>query len=344
MIERVAATRATRQPARLQLTFACELDAVRLTALVADATVLEALRRLGARVTLMLSDFSPARADAVRALNAARIPVVGIPLMPYEDGYYFTIDNASRALARYDEWRSWTARHGLVWAGVGLDIEPEARVYEQIMRNPWGLLPMLGPRLFTGRLLREAQVAYTALVERIRADGYRVENYQFPLITDERRAGSTLLQRLLGLVDVATDREVWMLYSSVMRRIGPALLWVYGAEAKAIAVGTTGGGPDIPSHPQIPALSWDELARDLALASRWTTDIYIHSLEGCVSNGFLERLQSYDVLPAPEAPRGVLVVRALRAALRMVLWGTAHPWWTLGVLGGVFLLVAYGVR
>jgi hypothetical protein len=41
-------------------------------------TVLDALRGLGARVTLMLSDFSPARADAVRALNAARIPVVGI--------------------------------------------------------------------------------------------------------------------------------------------------------------------------------------------------------------------------------------------------------------------------
>jgi hypothetical protein len=227
---------------------------------------------------------------------------------------------------------------------VGLDIEPEARVYEQIMRNPWGLLSMLGPRLFAGRRLREAQVAYTALVERIRADGYRVENYQFPLITDERRAGSTLLQRLLGLVDVATDMEVWMLYSSVMRRIGPALLWVYGAEAKAIAVGTTGGGPDIPGHPQIPALSWDELARDLALASRWTNDIYIHSLEGCVSNGFLERLQSYEVQPAPEAPRGVLVVRALRAALRMELWGTALPRWTLGVLGGVCLLVAYGVR
>ena len=117
-------------------------------------------------------------------------------------------------------------------------------------------------------------------------------------------SGSTLLQRLLGLVDVATDREVWMLYSSVMRRIGPGLLWVYGAEAQAIAVGTTGGGPDIPTHPQIPSLSWDELARDLALASRWTNDIYIHSLEGCVSNGFLERLQSYDVEPAPEAPRG----------------------------------------
>ena len=35
-----------------------------------------------------------------------------------------------------------------------------------------------------------------------------VENYQFPLIADERQAGSTVLQRL-ALVDVETDREVW---------------------------------------------------------------------------------------------------------------------------------------
>lgn len=40
------------------------------------------------------------------------------------------------------------------------------------------------------------RTAYEALVARIHADGYRVENYQFPLIADERRAGSTLLQGL----------------------------------------------------------------------------------------------------------------------------------------------------
>jgi hypothetical protein len=56
--------------------------------------------------------------------------------MPYEDGYFFTVENASRARARYDEWKGWAARHELVWHGVGLGIEPEARVFEQLMEKP----------------------------------------------------------------------------------------------------------------------------------------------------------------------------------------------------------------
>ena len=114
------------------------------------------------------------------------------------------------------------------------------------------------------------------------ADGWRVENYQFPLIADERRAGSALLQRL-ALVDVATDREVWMLYSSFLRALGPGLIWAYGPEAPAIAVGTTGGGRDIPGSPQMPTLSWEELAGDLRLARHFCDQILIHSLEGCAA-------------------------------------------------------------
>jgi hypothetical protein len=114
---------------------------------------------------------------------------------------------------------------------------------------------MLLPRLVdTGRPQR-ARAAYSALIERIHADGYSVENYQFPLIADERRAGSTLLQRLMGLVDVRTDREVWMQYNSLMPTLGPGMLWSYGPEAQALAVGTTGGGPDVPGHPQFSPLS-----------------------------------------------------------------------------------------
>jgi hypothetical protein len=143
--------------------------------------------------------------------------------------------------------------------GVGLDIEPDARIFLQITKGPRRLVPMLAPRLLDRARLGRRQAAYRALVEQIRADGWRVENYQFPLIADERQAGSTLLQRL-ALVDVATDREVWMLYSSFMRALGPGLIWVYGPEAPAIAVGTTGDGPDIPGSPQMPTLNWEDLA------------------------------------------------------------------------------------
>jgi hypothetical protein len=140
-------------------------------------------------------------------------------------------------------------------------------------------------------------------VEQIRADGWQVKNYQFPLIADERRAGSALLQRL-ALVDVATDREVWMLYSSFLRTLGPGLIWAYGPEAAAIAVGTAGGAPDIPGSPQMPALNWEELAGDRRLVQHYCDQILIHSLEGCVWQGFLPRLRSFEWADVDSPPDG----------------------------------------
>ncbi|MEA2486132.1 MAG: hypothetical protein QOD46_1243, partial [Actinomycetota bacterium] len=279
--------RESRTIGRTRLTFACELSAARLTEFFADGSIVSDLQALEARITMMLSDLSPERAAVVQQLNRADIPLVGIPLLPFEEGYYFTADNAPQAEARYEEWKVWTKDHGLLWDGVGLDIEPDVRLYQQIVDNPWGLLPVLLPRLFDRVRPRRAAAAYAGLVARIRADGWPVENYQFPPIADERWAGSDLLQRFMGLVDVATDREVLMLYTSFMRSLGPGLIWSYGPEAGAIAVGTTGGAPDIPVHPQMPTLSWEELERDLLLARRWSDDLYIHSLEGCIEQGFM---------------------------------------------------------
>jgi hypothetical protein len=322
---------------RPELTFACELDPARLTALFADSSVIEDLLALRARVALTLSDFSDERAEVVQRLNAARIPVVGIPLLPLAQGYYFTADNAAEAAGRYQEWQAWTRRHGLTWQGVGLDIEPDARIYQQIMDNPWGLVPMLVPRLFDRARPERSRAAYAELVDQIHADGWTVENYQFPLIADERKAGSTLLQRL-ALVDVRTDREVWMLYSSFMRTLGPGLIWSYGPEAPAIGVGTTGGGPDIPGSPQMPSLSWEELARDLRLARHWSDQILIHSLEGCVWQGFLGRFRSFDWADTAAPPQGAWAASGLRRSLRVVLWTSAHPRATLGSALAVYLI------
>jgi len=312
------------QPPRL--TFACELDRARLTELFADGSVLADLRTLRARVTLMLSDLSSERAAVVRQLNDGGVPVVAIPLLPFEEGYYFTADNPDRAAARYEEWKAWTDQHGLVWDGVGLDIEPDIRLYQQIVDNPWGLVPMVLPRLGDRDRPRRVAVAYAGLVARIRAEGWQVENYQFPLIADERRTGSELLQRVAGLVDVQTDREVWMLYSSFMRSLGPGLLWSYGPEAQAIAVGSTGGAPDIPGQPQVPALGWEELQRDLLLARQWSDDLYIHSLEGCVEQGLLGRLRSLDWEGPQGRPASATTAGRLRGLLRATLWASAHPW------------------
>jgi hypothetical protein len=325
-------------PARL--TFACELAHDRLAELFSDGVVIEHLQALGAGVTLMLSDFSTERADVVRRLNAAGIPVTAVPLVSAEDGYYFTADNPTRALERYDEWKDWTRQHELVWAGLGLDIEPDVRIYQQMAESPLRVLPMLLRTLRDRARPRRASAAYTALVERMRADGWTVENYQLPPIADERRVGSTLLQRLFGLVDVRTDREVWMLYSSFFGPLGAGLLWSYGPEAPAIAVGSTGGRPDIPGSPQVPALTWDELARDLSLARHWSDYVLIHSLEGCVDQDFFPRLRSFTWPPAIE-PSTASLARALRSTLRGLLWTSAHPR-VLGVLVVAILFLVLG--
>jgi hypothetical protein len=117
---------------------------------------------------------------------------------------------------------------------------------------------------------------------------------KFPLISDERWAGSTLLQSLLGLVDVSTDCAVWMPYTSVLPWIGSGLLWTYAADAVAIGVRTTGGGRDMPGHPRVPALDWHAFARDLRLAHERCDNILVHGLEGCVEQRFLSCLIDFD--------------------------------------------------
>jgi hypothetical protein len=200
-------------------------------------------------VALALADFSPQRARVVRQLNEVGVPVVAVPLLPFEEGYYITADDYPRAAKRYQEWKTWTSQEGLAWDGVGVDIEPDIRTYLKIAQNPWDVPALLTPRLVRCNRPRRAAAAYAELIAQIRANGWPVENYQFPFIADERRAGADLFQRVAGLVDVTTDREIWMLYSSFTRSLGPALIWSYGPQAQTIAVGSTGGGPDIPGQP-----------------------------------------------------------------------------------------------
>jgi hypothetical protein len=331
MVEAVADDfEGAREMPRPRLTFACELSSERLGDLFADGSIVAGLRALDSRVALALAAFTPERAGVVRRLNDESVPVVAIPLLSFDEGYYFTADNFLRAADRYEEWKAWTDEQRLVWDGVGLDIEPDVRLFQQIADNPWGVIPMLLPRIFQRDRPRRAAVAYAGLVARIRADGWQVENYQFPPMADERRAGSDLLQRLAGLVEVTTDREVSMLYSSFLRSLGPGMIWSYGPAASAIAVGSTGGAPDIPGHPQVPSLGWDELERDLLLASRFCDDLYIHSLEGCVEHGFFERISSIDWDKQAGPPDTAKTARAIRGLLTAALWTTAHPALTLG--------------
>lgn len=78
-------------------------------------------------------------------------------------------------------------------------------------------------------------------------------------------------------------------------------------------------------------LSWEELVRDLRLARHFADDLFIHSLEGCVWQGYLRRLCSFDWDQEVTPPKTAPLAGALRALLRRTLWASAHPRSVLGV-------------
>ncbi|MHB1417328.1 MAG: hypothetical protein ACYC1C_18935 [Chloroflexota bacterium] len=303
-----------------RLTFFCELDAPALVALFRDERLRADLHALRATVSLALRDLSPQRAAVVRSLNREGISLVAWLLLPLDQGYFVNLLSAPEAVAQYETFRRWSREQGLRWAGVGLDVEPPIDELVGVSRAPLPVLLTWLRRALGGSHLRAGRERYQELVARVKADGYLVETYQFPLIADERRAGSSVLQRMGLVLDLPVDREVWMLYSSTVPG-GPTAIASYGPEAQAIGLGSLGGGVAL-----TPQLTWEELARDLRLAHRWTDRLYIYSLEGCARQGYLSRLREFDwsepaSLPGPPAR----AVNLLRAGLRAGLWTTVHP-------------------
>jgi hypothetical protein len=331
------------------LTFFVELEAADLDELLTES-VLADLQAIKAGVSIGLLDLSERRAQAIRRLNEAGVPVTAWLLLGRDQGYWFNAGNAEAALERYSAFRGWTEQYGLKWAAVGLDFEMDIHEMEDLMNSTGRTIGRMALRAFDPRPVRSAQRLYRALVSQIRADGLRVESYILPPVIDERWAGSSWLRRFLRLVDVRTDREVPMLYTSYFRNrvglnrsvLGPAILASYALKADAIGVGSAGGGVEIPGNSGLnQPLTWDELARDLRLAYAYgKSDIYIFSLEGCVRQGFLTRLKTlaWDA-PVILPEDGARFVDGWRGTLRGGLWMIAHAWMFL--LGG--LAVAGGV-
>jgi hypothetical protein len=75
----------------------------------------------------------------------------------------------------------------------------------------------------------------------------------------------------------------------------------------------------------MPTLSWDEFARDLRLARHWSENLYVHSLEGCVWQEYLEPLRSLDWEEVTTPPGHAWVTDLPRRALRGLLLAGTHP-------------------
>lgn len=323
--------------AKPQLTFACELEAEALRALMTQQ-VIDDLLALKAHLSLGILDLSPERAEVVRRLNRAGVPVIAWLLLPKEQGYWFNLYNAPQAVARYEDFKVWTAEYGLKWAGIGLDIEPDINEVTELSQRKWGIFSKIFRRIWNRRYLKTARAVYQDLVAQIHTDGYPVDGYQFPFISDERKVGSTLLQRAVGLVDLAVDREVWMLYSSFIRPNGAGFIASYAPEAQCVGLGSTGGGVEL--GVSLPPLTWEEFARDLRLAWYYCNDIFIFSLEGCIQQGYLKRLLSFVwdcplLLPDDSKSR----VDSYRGALQSGLWMVAH--FSVLLIGAISTFLAW---
>jgi hypothetical protein len=310
------------------LTFFTELEPDPLVTLFDNPDVIEQLQALRAAVSLGILDLSEERAGVVHKLNESGIPVIGWLLLPEEEGYWFNSDNYEAAMTRYFAFREWTAAHDLKWSGIGLDIEMDINKMRQIKEEDQAgeFARTLFNRFRDKRRVEEARQAYKMLVEQIHADGYLVESYHLPVITDERRASATVLQRTMGLVDVETDWEVLMLYSSFVRPNGAGTLWSYAPQADSVGVGNTGGGVDVEGVIDIPPLSWDEFSRDLRLCVMQQKPIHIFCLEGCVAQGFLEKLIDFDWDKPVQVPSDANKVKAMRTGLTAGLWLLQRPW------------------
>lgn len=316
-----------------QLFFFCELSGTALLRLLDRLDVLNLLATRAYGVALALPVFDDGCATATRAFNTHGIPVVAWLTLPADEGVAFNLQNYPRAAAWYQAFHAWAQANSLRFAAVGFDMEPPL---SDALLVGWRGAREVARRLWLARdnaLFPAARAAYLELMAAARRDGYEVHAYQIPLIADDRRVGTTLLQRALDIVDLPADIEVLMcLRETTPEWFGSALIAVYGPSADALAIGSSGGGDT--------TLRWEDVRRDLLLAAAYTDIIYVATLEQCVANGHLERIAALDWgTPVWVAPLPCTVLWSARlivlTSLLIARYGkTALAWlgWLLALL------------
>ncbi len=321
-----------------QIVFFCELSGTDLLRLLDHPDVLNLLAARDCSVALALPAFDDECAAAARLLNAHGIPAVAWLTLPADEGQAFNLQNYPRAIACYQAFHAWAQANSLRFAAVGFDMEPPL---SDALFVGWRGAREIARRIWLARdnaLFPAARAAYLELMAAARRDGYEVHAYQIPLIADDRRAGTTLLQRALDIVDLPADIEVLMCLSEAAPEwFGSALIAVYGPSADALAVGSSSGSEAI--------LRWEDLRRDLLLAAAYTDIIYVATLERCIANGFLERIatlnwnESVRIDPLPYAVlwsarlivlTSLMIARYGKTALAWLGWLIALILWLRG--------------
>jgi hypothetical protein len=296
----------------------CDQGIAPMQALFADHEVVAALHELHAQVAVAITDFSPERAQVVRFLNEQQIPVIAGVTLQTKDGPYFNAEDVSEAPAQIAAFEKWTRENGLRWDAVGLYIEPNFNEFAALKNHRWRLFTTLLRNSLDGKRIEHAQEAYSVLIWQIQSQGYPVETYTLPYGPVERNLHTTLIDRMLGTVDVRGSENDVMIYTSYARPAGSAIILDLGPYSQGIIVGITDGLS--PAGSGYGPLDWNEFSSDLLVASHFAHHIGVYNLEGCVRQGFLPRLKNMDwggsvTIPAASISRVKRRVMALSIAL-----------------------------
>lgn len=325
-----------------QLIFFTELDASALLSCLRMPSVLQHLSELQASVALAFPDLHPHRIKAAKILQAHGIPCVAWLCLKQEEGIAFNLTNYPRAIGRYEALSQWLKEEEIEPVSVGFTIKPPIAASNW---GVWGALRAFARGLWLARdnaLYPAARDAYIELVNAIRRDGHEAHVYYMPLVADDQRVGTTLIQRALDIVDLPADVDVLLCSSKIPVRwlggdLGGALVASYGPVSDAIGVGAV----DL-SYSNRKPLGWPQLRRDILLAAQHTDTIYIMSLEHCIRNGLLESIRTLDWnAPAQAIPSRTALVSSMRAILLLTLLIARYGRVALAWLGWLTALILW---
>jgi len=316
-----------------RLSFFNEQEGQDLKELFSDSTLIPILKELHAEVRMGILDLSPERVEVIKRLNEAGIPVVAWLLLPKEKGYWFHSGNVEEAFERYYEVRNWAKDAGIDFSGIGIDLELDYHNLELFKTKPLKLFGKLIGRLYAKEEFLQAKVEYEKLINTIRNDGYVIESYYIPLVRYETERGQTALQQVSKFMDLKTDRDIPMLYTSFTGNpYGILKVLAIDENLKQVAIGSTGGGFD----PTMPSMTWEDLAYDLRLAARTASEIHVFCLEATVEKGYLQGLIDFNFdVPVKDYPEQVKAVNSMINRVMLISTVLSYP--TLLILGIVVL-------
>ena len=282
-------------------------------------------------------DLSPQRVAVLQQLNEAKIPVIAWLLLPKEEGYWFHSGNAERAFERYQEVKKWAQNNDIQFDGIGIDIEFDFTEIDLVKNNKLKFLQRAFARLYKKEEFLAAKEKYEKLINTIRKDSFTIESYYIPFFRKESEKGRTALQQATRFMDLETDKDIPMIYTSFIGNpYGMLTVLATEENLKYVAIGSTGGGID----PTLPRMSWEDLAYDLRLAAKTAKEIHIFCLEASVEQGFIPQLIGFDFdAPYQEYPEQSTSVKKTEKRIMQVSYLLSHPTLLLLSVAAIFGLI-----